>query len=221
MRGFAHAYRLSRSGVVLVELMVSSVVALAVIAGLLSAAAAIRRSIAATNQYAVGVANESRLMDYVAQDLRRAVGVGMLTGTTYTPLKNDGPYIITETNVLAINIPDYYGSNTPDNAASSAYKKSRYTRATLNTSTFNSNAVAKLNGVVPWTDAVTVVGGKQVTRFAPTVSGTGELQVRYYRGVRSVNDPTVCFFRSEYQSLLRLRCCHNRVPAQPSAKARR
>lgn len=198
MDGFAIQRRRRQSGVVLVETLVSSLAAVAVISGLLSAAVAIRRSIGSTDRYSVGLANETRLTDYVAQDLRRALRVSMLNGSTSTPIKTNGPFVVTESNILTINIPDYYGSNSPNNAAGSTFKVSRYPRTTLNTaSTYNGNAVALLNGVVPWSEAVTTVASKSVTRFAAPAVGTGEIQVRYYRGPRSNQDATVCYFRSE------------------------
>jgi hypothetical protein len=193
---FAHG----RQGIVMLELLVSSAAALALLGGLLAAAISIRKSVVATNQFAVNSANETRLMDYVAQDLRRAVRVGMLSGSTNTTMKNYSNFTVTETNILTINIPDYYASNTPDNSAGSSFKTGRYPRGTLNTSvTYNGNADTKLNGIVPWADAVTALNGKNVTRFAPSSAGTGEIQIRYYRAI-STTDSSVSFFRSEYPS---------------------
>ena len=190
-----------RSGIVLVEMMLSMMVAIVVLGVLTYASIGMSRSLSATERYITGVANENRLMDYVAADLRRAVRVSIINGSTSTTLKNSGStnYSITDTTFLSISIPDYYGANTPDNAAGSTFKTSRYPRGTLNTSaTYNGNATLLLNGVVPWVDAVTTVSNKNVTRFAPSTAGTGELEVRYYRGVRSAGDATPCFFRSEY-----------------------
>lgn len=192
-----------RSGIVLMEMMVSVSVAVVVLGVLTYASIGMSRSLSATERYVTGIANENRLMDYVAADLRRAVRVSIITGGSSTTLKNSGStnYSITDTSILSISIPDYYGSNTPNNSAGSAFKTSRYARATLNTSlAYNGSATALLNGVVPWAEAVTTVSGKNVPRFAPSAAGTGELQVRYYRGVRSGSDATPCFFRSEYPS---------------------
>ena len=191
------------SGVVLLEMMVSVTIGIVILGVLTYASIGMARSLSATDRYITGVANENRLMDYVAADLRRAVRVALLTGSTSTTLKDTlgTSYSITDTAILAISIPDYYASNTPDNTAASAFKTSRYTRATLNTSsTYNGNANSLLNGVVPWSDAQTAVAGKIVTRFAPSAAGSGEIQVRYYRAVRSIYDSTPCFFRSEYPS---------------------
>jgi hypothetical protein len=193
----------SRQGIALLEMIVSVLVASVILAALTAASVGVRKSIAATHQYSVNAANETRLMDYVAQDLRRAVRVSMLNLTTGTStvMKNYSGYSITETAVLSLRIPDYYASNTRDNTAGSSYKTSRYPRATLNTSaTYNGSGTAKLNGIVPWADAVTTLNGKNITRFAPSSAGNGEIEVRYYRGARSTTDGSICFFRSEYPS---------------------
>ena len=192
-----------RKGFTLVELMMAMTVSVIILGIFTYAGLGITRSLSATERYIVGIANENRIMDYVAADLRRAVRVSTLTGGTYTVLKNSGSttYSITDTTLLVLSIPDYYASNTPDNTMGSTFKNTRYPRTTLNTSlTYNSNVNPLLNGVVPWVDAQTVVGPKNVTRFAPAASGTGEIQVRYYRGVRSASDPTMCYFRAEYPS---------------------
>ncbi len=189
-------------GFTLVELIVSASVGLAVLGGLLSASIAIQRSISATNHYIASANNGNRLIDYVSQDLRRAVRVGSLIAGINTPLKNNISLTVTEANTLTINIPDYYGSNTPNNASGSAFKSSRYARANLNTqAAFNGNgAGSALNGSIPWSEAVTLVGSIQLPRFAPVATGNGEIQIRYYRGPRSGTDATVCFFRAEYPS---------------------
>lgn len=191
-----------RQAFTLLELLVSASVGFAVLAGLISAAIAIQRSISATNHYLASANNGNRLVDYVAQDLRRAVRVGTLVAGANTALKNNASFTVTETNTLTINIPDYYGSNTPNNASGSTFKRSRYARTDLNTqAAFNGNgAGSPLNGCVPWSEAVTLVGSIQSPRFAPVAAGSGEIQVRYYRGPRSGTDPTVCFFRAEHPS---------------------
>lgn len=189
-----------RGAFTLVELAIAASVGLAVLGGLVSAAIAIQRSISATSHYVNNAINGNRLIDYAGQDLRRAVRVGSLISGINTPLKNNVSFTVTETNILTVNIPDYYGSNTPNNASGSTFKSSRYARANLNTqAVFNSNgAGSALNGCIPWNEAVTLVAAIQSPRFAPAATGNGEIQVRYYRGPRSGTDATVCFFRAEY-----------------------
>lgn len=193
----------SRRGFTLVETMFAMTVGVIILGVFAYAGIGITRSLSGTERYIVGIANENRIMDYVAADLRRAVRVSILTGGASTVLKNTGSttYSITTSTILVLGIPDYYGSNTPDNLKGSTFKTTRYPRKTLNTSlTYNGNVNPLLNGVVPWVDAQTVVSSKNVTRFAPASAGTGEIQVRYYRGPRSASDSTVCYFRAEYPS---------------------
>lgn len=189
----------SRSAFTLIEMLVASGAALLLIGALVSASFAVQKSIAATNQYVTGVNNENRLVDYVAQDLRRALRVGVITSGGYATAKNISSFSVTEASVLAINVPDYYGSNTPDNSRGSAFRSTRYPRSSLNAlAAYNSNGVALLNGCVPWVEATTTVNSAPATRFSPAASGTGEIQVRYFRGPRSASDATTCFFRAEY-----------------------
>lgn len=199
MRPFPPARR--TGGMTLMELVVSVTITGIILGVLVLAGAGINRRLWATEHFFDEVGNENRMMDSVAMDLRRAVRVGVLNGSTFTPIKDTlgSYYSINSSNWLVISIPDYYGSNTPNNSAGSAYKSSRYTRATLNTSsTYNSNGIALLNGTVPWSDAQLTVAGKRVTRFAPLSATSDELRVRYYTGARSSSDPTVCLFRAEY-----------------------
>src|SRR5688500_18079677 len=115
-----------QSGTTIVEMMVASTATLVMMGALVSAVIGIGSSIRATNKYVAEICNEGRIMDYVAQDLRRAARVKVISGGTPIVLKDTGSntYAITGTNILAINIPDYYGSNIPDNSAGSAYEKS-------------------------------------------------------------------------------------------------
>ena len=190
----------ARTAFTIIEMMVAAGAGLLLLGIVATASIGVQRSIATTSQCATSMNNENRLLDYVAQDLRRAVRVGMIASGSYQTIRNFSSLSITETSILAINIPDYYGSNTPNNAAGSTFKRSRYDRNSLNlVSTYNSSGVSILNGCIPYSEAVTTSNAKPVTRFAPA-AGTGEIQVRYYRGTRSAADATVCFFRREYPS---------------------
>ena len=191
----------AESAATLIELLIASSVALVILGVITYASMSISKTMAATERQVTGSVTENRLMDYVTEDLRRAVRVSILDGSTSTVIKDTGStsYTITETTKLVITIPDYYASNTPNNSTGSAFKTTRYPRTTLNTaSTYNGNSNSLLDGTVPWSEAQTTVGGKSVTRFAPSSVGSGEMEVRYYRGPRSSSDATVCFFRSEY-----------------------
>ena len=144
-------------GFSLLQMLVSASVGMVVIATLLSGAMVLRKSFSATDRYVTGINNESRLMDHVARDLRRALRVGMLVNGTNTPFKDYNDFVVTEDSILTINIPDYYASNTPDNAEGASYKTSRYSRARLE-ATYTGNVNAKLDGIVPYDEATTSVG---------------------------------------------------------------
>lgn len=190
-----------KSGVALLELLVSTGAAIAIIGALVTASVSISRSITATRHYTTNATSQSRIMDYIAQDLRRAVRVGTLIGGASTPFRTQQNFAITNTNVLTIDVPDFYAGNTPDNTAGSAYKTPRYPRATLDTTVlYNSSANLKLNGVVPWQEAAVLFGPRYLTRFAPASAGDGTIQVRYSQRIRASGDPTMCFFRAEYPS---------------------
>jgi hypothetical protein len=156
-----------------------------VLAGIASTSFYMKKSAAATNHYIVQANNGNRMLDYVGRDLARAVRVGHVSGATNTALKA-GTCGITETDMLTVNLPDFYTSNTPDNTAGAAYKTPRYSRESLGAT-----------GYVPWQNAVMAVGGMLVPRFAPA-TGSDEIQVRYYRAQRSPQDSSMCYFRREY-----------------------
>ena len=125
----AHLSKIRRRGTTLAELLMAISSGMLVIGGMIIGAIAVRKAISATDRYITSTNNQTRVMDYVGADLRRALRVATLTGGVSTPLKsNSTGFGVTETNILTINIPDIYASNTPDNTAGSTYKTSRYAR---------------------------------------------------------------------------------------------
>lgn len=188
-------------GTTLVELLVSTAAAAVILAALIAASFSIQRSIASTNQLVANTTGQSRILDYVAQDLRRALRVGILTGGTNVPLRAQQGVAITDAHVLTVDIPDYYASNTPDNAAGSPYKTARYARSLLDVaSSFNGHADARLNGIVPWAEASMTLRSALVPRYAPPAAGDGTVQVRYYKAPRAPGDSAIAFFRAEFPS---------------------
>jgi hypothetical protein len=90
---------------------------------------------------------------------------------------------ITESDHLYIEIPDYYLTNVPDNSAGSDYKTPRYHRSQLPAG----------ESYYPYNSVVEVFGVTRVPKYP------GTIQVRYLRRNRSASDPTVCFYRQEYE----------------------
>ena len=82
------SFRQARTAFTIVEMMVAAGAGLLLIAVVASASIGVQRSISATNQCATSMNNENRLLDYVAQDLRRAVRVGTITSGTYATARN-------------------------------------------------------------------------------------------------------------------------------------
>jgi type II secretory pathway pseudopilin PulG len=181
----------------LVEVMIAASVGLMILGVLVSTSLSVQRNISATEHLAKASNDGNRVLDSIAQDLRRAVRVGTVTGGVHTTLKNNAKVELNNGTTLLINIPDYYGSNA---ANSPGFLGTRYPRSMLNTlPLFNGRSSAALDGSVPWQEAVMKIGSVETTRFAPASLGSGEVQVRYHRGPRSAQDGTLCFFRSEYQ----------------------
>lgn len=86
------------AGLTLVEVMISMVAAMTIMAALVSGSAALQRSFQTTTDYAAQESDQLRLWDYLALDLRRA---------QTTSLTTDGA----GNSILTITIPDYYQSN--------------------------------------------------------------------------------------------------------------
>lgn len=188
-------------GATLMEVMVSAVAASAILGALITASVSIQRSITSTNQFVANTTGQSRLMDYIAQDLRRSVRIGTLVGGARAPLRSQQKFPVTSASILTIDVPDYYAANTPDNAFGSPYKTARYLRASLNSdAAYNNKPNPKLNGVIPWTEATVALNHRFVTRFAPPAAGDGTIEVRYFQAARGHGDPTMCYFRAEYPS---------------------
>jgi len=168
-------------GFTVVELLCAAAVSLVVLAGACSGVIALQKSFNGSQQYAAGMNDGSRLIDYISRDLRNAVKVTRVIGGVPSPFKS-GSLEVVGTDQLSISVPDYYVTNSPSNSSGSAYKSPRYSRAYLPTgSTF-----------FAYDSIVAVVGTTRVPRYP------GELEIRYVKKARSAQDPTVCYFRREF-----------------------
>jgi hypothetical protein len=85
--------RCAVSGLVLAEILFSTVIFAAISLGLILGFIALERNYAATTDFATNHADEMRISDYLALDLRRALAVQATTNDT------------------TISIPQYYGSD--------------------------------------------------------------------------------------------------------------
>jgi prepilin-type N-terminal cleavage/methylation domain-containing protein len=169
-------------GFTVVELLCAAAISLVVIAGATSGVIALQKSFDGTQQYASGMNDGSRLIDYISRDLRNAVKVTKVVGGVPTAFKS-GSIDVEGTDQLSISVPDYYMSNTRLNASGSAYKTPRYSRANL----------AAGSSYYPYDTVVGVTGTIRVPKY-PAL-----LEIRYIKKARSVQDPTMCYFRREYE----------------------
>ena len=89
----------SRRAFTLMELMVAGTMLGVVLVATLSGVVALQKSYSATEEYATGMADQMRLLDFLAQDLRRAT----------TP-----PTMDADAQGIEITVPDYYRFNASD-----------------------------------------------------------------------------------------------------------
>ncbi len=88
-----------RHGFTLLEVLIAAAMLAVVVVAALTGVVALQKSYSATEEYATGLADQMRLLDFLAQDLRRA--------TTPPGMDNDGQGI-------QITVPNYYRFNPAD-----------------------------------------------------------------------------------------------------------
>lgn len=93
-----HFRRFARAGFTLVELIFAMGISSAACAALLTGSVLVQKSFAASRHHVDAQAEQMRLTDYMALDLRRALTVTVTTTTA-------------EGNKLAMTIPDYYNAS--------------------------------------------------------------------------------------------------------------
>ncbi len=94
-----------RAAYTLVELMVATAITAVILVAVVSGVVALQKSYAATEQYAAGMADQARLLDYLALDLRRAMAISPAAAPWTLDADGQG---------LRINVPDYYHFNGND-----------------------------------------------------------------------------------------------------------
>lgn len=172
----------NRSGFTLMELLFATAVSSMVLGAAAIGVMTLQKSFVGSKQYARGMNDGTRLVDYVSRDLRNALKISRMTSGVAAPFIKDS-FDVTSTDQLVIFIPDYFVSNIPDNSSGSDYKLPRFSRSRLPTGKewFNYTEVVEVNG----------------TRRGPKYPGL--LEVRYVKKARSAQDPTICYFRQEYE----------------------
>jgi hypothetical protein len=107
--------KVSVLGITLVEMMMTSGVSSILMGGFLSASMALQRSFQAAGSFSHGHSTQMRLIDYVAQDLRRASKVSTYSVETRELTKFASPppagfMTVTETSYLVLTLPGFYAS---------------------------------------------------------------------------------------------------------------
>jgi hypothetical protein len=172
----------ARTGFTLVEILTAALITVIILGSVTAASVALQKSFLGNRQYMKASADSNRVIDYITQDLRNAMGVSRRTGTVSAALKV-GNFEITDSDQLCVFVPDYYTSNIPDNTTMSPYKTPRFSRANIpaGRTYYNYDFIVKIDGI---------------TRIPNYPS---QLEIRYQKRARATGDPTVCFFRMEFE----------------------
>src|SRR5678815_976845 len=87
-----------------VELLCASAISLVIFAGASAGIVALQKSFKGSQQYAAGMNDGSRLIDYISRDLRNAVKVTRVIGGVPSPFKS-GTLEVAGTDQLSISVP--------------------------------------------------------------------------------------------------------------------
>jgi hypothetical protein len=111
--------RTKRAAFTLAEAMIAMAGSVIVIGALLFSSIHLQRCLHSAEQTAGNQADQRRLLDYVARDLRRAIGIATTTsagGLNGQPV-NGANVTVENDSALVVTIPGYYQSQTPGDAA--------------------------------------------------------------------------------------------------------
>src|SRR4051812_24803723 len=134
-------------GFTIVELLCAAAISVVILAGVSAGVVTLQKCFRSSQQYAAGMNDGSRLIDYITRDFRNAVKVTRIDGGVSSPFKS-GTVEVDGINQLSISVPDYYLSNTRDNSSASAYKTGRFSRANL----------SPTSSYYPYDNVVAVIG---------------------------------------------------------------
>ena len=102
--------RRRRAAYTLMEVMVAATMSAIVLVATLTGVVALQKSYASTEEYANGMADQARLLDYLALDLRRAVAVPANGKAAAQPAWA----MDADDQGLTVNVPNYYLFNASD-----------------------------------------------------------------------------------------------------------
>ncbi len=105
-------------GITLAEVLIAMAGSILIIGALMAGSLGLQRSFHASETYANSQADERRLIDYVARDLRRAIGISTSSAGGVSSRLTSGAVELDGTMALILTLPAYYKSNA---TADSAY----------------------------------------------------------------------------------------------------
>src|SRR5688500_15333592 len=116
MSGNTAVKKLTLQAFTIAELMIAMALSIMIIAALTLSAIQLQKSLYASETYALSSSDQRRLVDYIARDLRRSVGIAVTKpdGTT-APLGAEKVSIKDGTG-LVLTLHGYYKSNVPGTA---------------------------------------------------------------------------------------------------------
>lgn len=98
------------------ELIISMAASMLIVVALLAGSVSLQRSLHASELYGSSQADQRRLIDYVARDLRRAVAIAATDAAGAPSEVTGGMASVTERAALLLTLPGYYKSDVPANA---------------------------------------------------------------------------------------------------------
>jgi hypothetical protein len=170
------------SGFTLLETLTAVAITMVILGSVTASTIALQRSFLGNRAYTKSINDSQRVADYIARDLRSAMAISRRTNNVSTPFKIS-IFDIAANDELCIFVPNYYDSN---NSGSSEYREPHFARENIDT--------ASGKTYFDYDDVVQIIG---VTRF-PKYPGT-PLEIRYSKRARSATDPTICYFRTEFE----------------------
>lgn len=97
----------------LAETMIAMAASIVVVAALFAGSIALQRASACADRYVTDQADQRVVMDYLARDLRRAVGVSTSAGGAAAVKVGSSTVAIENTTDLIVALPAYYKSDVP------------------------------------------------------------------------------------------------------------
>jgi hypothetical protein len=100
------------TAITLAEVLIAMTGSVIVIGALMAGSIGLQKSFHASESYANSQADERRLVDWVARDLRRAIGIATSTGGGGPIRFAAGTFTLDDTQTLIVTLPAYYKSQT-------------------------------------------------------------------------------------------------------------